>query len=347
MGFPGKFQLEDMAFAAASPAIAWEKFRNATVLVSGASGLIGSAIVNALLFASERNGLDIRVVAWVRNAEKAAARLLPSPGLSIVQGPVETPPDVRGPVDYVVHAASPTQSLFFVRSPVETLQTAVMGMRAALEFAKNAKCRGLAFLSTMEVYGHPPKGLPVRENQPGAFDPSVVRNCYPLGKLLCESMGAAYASEYGVPAKSIRLTQTFGPGVERGDPRVFAEFARCVLDRKDIVLHSDGLTERCYLYVADAVTAVLSVLTEGKPGESYTAANRSTYCSIRDMARMVATDIAGGAISVRLQPDAVDRGYADTLYLDLDTSKLESLGWSPKTGLREMFSRMIGDMQCR
>ena len=121
---------------------------------------------------------------------------------------------------------------------------------------------------------------------------------------------------------------------------------RCAVEHKNIVLKSQGLTERSYLYTADAVSAILTVLQKGNPGEAYTAANPETYCSIRDMAQMVADQVAGGAIQVVYDgsKDIKELGYADTLYMDLDIRKIEELGWYPTVKLLKMFERMIEGM---
>ena len=148
----------------------------------------------------------------------------------------------------------------------------------------------------------------------------------------------AYAAEYDVPAKVVRLTQTFGAGVEYKDGRVFAEFMRCAMEKRNIVLHTTGETERCYLYTADAVAAIITVLLKGNKGEVYNVANPDTYCSIRKMAELAA-DIGG--VSVDFEIDSIQRGYADTLFSMLDVSKMLELGWTPKVALREMFNRMI------
>jgi nucleoside-diphosphate-sugar epimerase len=79
-----------------------------------------------------------------------------------------------------------------------------------------------------------------------------------------------------VPAVILRATQTFGPGVKYEDGRVFAEFMRCAVEKRNIVLKSDGSTERCYLYTADAVSAILVALLKGEPGQAYTVANKDT-----------------------------------------------------------------------
>ena len=139
-------------------------------------------------------------------------------------------------------------------------------------------------------------------------------------------MCRAYTEEYGVPAVIARLAQTFGPGVHPNDTRIFAEFGRSIMDKRDIVLRTRGETERSYLYTADAVTALLTILLKGMPGEAYNAADESTYCSISDMARRLAE-----ANGVRIRYDFNDNCkscYPEPIYMDLDTSRLRELGWS-------------------
>lgn len=338
---------EDMDSIAASDFIPWDKLRNATILITGASGLIGCTVTNALIYASEKRNLGLKIIAYVRNTEKTKRKILAEGNITYIEGTVEKLVDIPSDVTYIIHAANPTNSLFFIQKPAETIDTAVLGTRNLLNLAKEKKSKGFVFLSSMEIYGHPEKGTAVKEESVGAFDTMVVRNCYPVSKLLCESMVTAFASEFSMPSTIIRLTQTFGPGVEYNDTRIFAEFSRCVIENKDIALHSTGKTERCYLYVADAVTAILTVLLEGEPGQAYTAANSQTYCSIFDMAQMVAHEVAKDKISVKFEIDGVDRGYANTLYMKLDTGRLENLGWKPKRNLTEMFVRMIEDMRCQ
>ncbi len=131
--------------------------------------------------------------------------------------------------------------------------------------------------------------------------------------------------------------------VDYNDKRVFAEFARCAIEKRNIVLKTAGDTERCYLYTVDAVCAILTVLLNGKAGEAYNAANEQTYCSILEMAKLVA-GIGGVSVELDLSADAARLGYASTLYMDLDTCKLRSLGWAPQYDLKEMYCRTIDSM---
>ena len=199
----------------------------------------------------------------------------------------------------------------------------------------------------MEVYGYPAKGHKVTEDEIGNFSPLKPRNSYPISKIICETMCSSYTKEYGVPAKIIRLPQTFGPGVNYNDARIFAYFGRCMIEQNNIVLKTKGETERCYLYTLDAATAILTVLLKGINGQAYNAADEGTYCSIAEMAEMVSKE-SGIAVEFDIQP-AEEYGYADTLYMNLDTSILKSLGWKPVSegNLMFIYQKMIDDMKIR
>lgn len=335
--------IRDMQSISDAGSIEWKNLKGKTVLVTGATGLIGTTLVNALAYASRKRGLNIRLICIVRSEEKARRRLHEDVILKMISLDQEI--EMDEPVNYIIHAANPTSSAFFINNPVETIKIAVDSTVNLLELARKKKVEGFVYLSSMEVYGHPVKGHAVSEDEMAGFNTTVTRNCYPQSKQICEMICKSYQSEYGVPTKIVRLTQTFGPGVEYNDGRVFAEFMRCVVEKRDIVLHTSGGTERCYLYTADAASAILTVLTRGAPGQAYTAANPDTYCSILEMAKVVASEIANGKIDVKVENDDINRGYASELYMKLDTSKIERLGWKATVGLSEMYQRMIDGLE--
>ena len=358
---------EDMQRLGALPLM--EDLRGRTVLVTGATGLIGRTIVSALLACGGENDSAetsespktpesqkdlpkdaVHVIACVRNEEKAR-RLFGSAdrgNLDLLVSDISTMPTEKIPqkVDYMIHAASQTSSRAFVDQPVETIFTAVDGTKRALEFAKNNDVRCFIYLSTMEVYGTPSDDTKIDEKHGTDLDTMQPRSCYPESKRLCEILCASWQKEYGVPVRVLRLTQTFGPGVQYNDGRVFAEFARCAMEGRDIVLKTAGLTCRSYLYTADAVSAILTVMLRGADGEAYNAANESTYCSIREMADLVAGECADGKIGVRIEAaeDPGKLGYAPTLHMNLDTSKLRALGWEPVYSLADTYRRMMAAM---
>lgn len=322
---------EDMEKICAAAFIPWQKLCGKTIFITGATGLVGSTVTNALLYANRKKKLDLKVLALVRDEECARQRFAQQShnanDLAFIVGSVEELPEVKQPVDYIIHGASQTASQAFVQQPVETIRTAVHGTENILEMAKRKKIKGMTYLSSMEVYGYPSKGHKVTENEIGALSPLNVRNSYPISKQQCEALCCAYARQYGIPAMIVRLTQTFGPGVHYNDTRIFAEFGRCVKEKRDIVLKTKGETERSYLYTADAATAILTILLKGAPGAAYNAADESTYCSIAEMAQKVAQQ---GGIKVQFDLQEKEKcGYPETLYMDLDTTLLKTLGWTP------------------
>jgi nucleoside-diphosphate-sugar epimerase len=316
------------------------------ILVTGATGLIGKAIISELLL---HGGIKpVKVVALVRDEIKARRRFadLPVENLEYLVTDICDLQATDMGVDYIIHGANHTASKSFVEQPVDVILCAIKGTQNILNFAKANNVRSAVYLSTMEVYGFPQTEDKIYENSPAFLDSTSVRSSYPESKRLCENMCAAYCSQYNVSVKIVRLTQTFGEGVSYDDKRVFAEFARCAIENKDIVLKTKGETKRNYLYVNDAVKAILTVLEKGEVGHAYNAANEQTYCSIYEMAQMVAEDICRGGIKVRIESDeAADNGYAPVLKMNLSAEKLKNLGWTPSANLRTAFEKLIAYMK--
>ncbi|MCD7843053.1 MAG: NAD-dependent epimerase/dehydratase family protein [Clostridiales bacterium] len=341
---------EDLERFAAQEQIPWQELRGKTLFLTGGTGLIGSTLTSGLLYANRQRQLGMTLVLLVRDVERAARqfsdqRAYSGDALVLAEGTLERLPAFPMPIDYVVHGASPTASAYFVQHPVETISTAVDGTANLLALAKEKNAAGFVYLSSMEMYGTIHTEAPLTEKDVGYLDPLVIRNCYPESKRLCEALCAAYASEYGVNAMSVRLAQTFGPGVAANDKRVFAEFARCAMNRQDIVLQTEGKSKHCYVYAMDAAAAILTVLLKGQAGCSYNAANPATYSSIREMAEMVARELAGGEIGVKIAATEESRKkYPADHFLNLDPASLCELGWAPTVDLMEMYRRMIAAM---
>ena len=325
--------------------IPWSKLDGKTVLVTGATGLIGFWLVNALVCYGKASPAPPRVLAFVRNPEKAKAMYAQyerEGRLAFIEGDICRKPETGEGVDYIIHAASETASNSFVSKPVETIHTALSGTKNMLELAREQKCKGFIYLSSMEAYGSPTDESPLTEDAPAYFSTGSVRSSYPESKRMCEVLTTAYAEEYGIPARSIRLAQTFGPGVAKTDARVFADFSRKALAGENIVLATKGDSKRMYLYTADAVRAILTVLLKGENGQCYNAANESSYCSILEMAQLVSELFSGGKSKILFDKDEKNaRKYPPAHKLYLDISRLKELGWTAKASLEEMFERMV------
>jgi UDP-glucuronate decarboxylase len=337
---------EDVESALSDPAIPWERFRGATVVVTGATGVIGTAVARVLCAANLAKGLGLTVVALGRDTTKGR-------GLEAELGVRFLVADVRAlslstsgldRADFVFHTAGVTSSARMVACPEEVLATTVDGTRNVLDLAVTLGATAVVCVSSMEVYGEGLSGV-VTESDTGVLDPADPRSSYPEGKRRAEALCAAYATDYGLAATSARLGLTFGAGVpdDPANTRVALQFARSVLAGRDIELHTDGagLTNVCYL--ADAVRALLLLATKGAAGEAYNVANSRSTMTIRQMAEVVAREVAGGAIEVVVKPpeDIERRGYAPPSAYRLSVEKLRALGWEPRYGMAEMYERMI------
>lgn len=318
------------------------------IFVTGATGLIGSQFIKTLACYNRKKNADIKIIAFVRSEEKAKKVFGNIPGITIVKGNISDKIDYSCDVDYIIHGASATSSKFFVECPVETIKTAIDGTVSVLEFAKEKNVKGFVYLSSLEVYGTPLENAGmITENDYGYIDQLNIRSSYSEGKRMVECLCCSYASEYGIPVKIARLSQTFGAGVEYNDGRVFAEFARCAIEKKDIVLHTQGNTVRSYCYTTDAVSAITYILLKGNTGEAYNITNMNTACSIKEMAQLVCNTFKDAQISVKIDiPENIASfGYNPEMIIRLDSTKLEQLGWKAEIHLEEMFRRLVASMK--
>ena len=354
MWIDNKIFQEDMEMIAEASYIPWDKLDGKTVLVTGATGLIGFNLISALAYEQLYKGISLKILALVRNQSKAEERfheiLAAGASLDFVLGDLDHIPEIDTHADFIIHGGSPTASKYFAEHPVETITANLNGAQHLLELAKRNQSEGFVFLSSMEVYGGIHQHEKVDEHHASFIDTMVPRSSYPEVKRMVESLCACYAEEYHVPAKVIRLTQTFGAGVRKEDNRVFAQFARSAMKHENIVMFTRGGTERMYLYTADAVTAILTVLLLGKGGEAYNAANEQAYCSIKEMADTVANlpvirEKFNGPVAVVID-ESKNNGklYPPELYMNLDTEKLRACGCEAQYDLKSMFSRMIETM---
>ena len=323
-----------------------EALKGQSVLVTGATGLVGSIVVKALALANETKAAAMKIYPLIRNEEKARklfGTLIDREDMITVKGDVTEALEIADDIDYIIHGASVTASKTMVEKPVETIDIALSGTKNILELAKQKSVKGMVYLSSMEAFGVTDPSLSqVREKDLGYVDITNVRSCYPEGKRMCELLCVCYASEYQVPVKVARLAQTFGAGVPDTDNRVFAQFARSAINGEDIVLHTAGESYGNYCYTADCVSGILTILLKGENGEAYTVANPRTSIKIKDMAAMVAENFSNGKSKVVFDiPEGNKFGYAPDVTMHLNSEKLQALGWEPAVDLKDMYARLI------
>ncbi|WP_269476872.1 NAD-dependent epimerase/dehydratase family protein [Hominibacterium faecale] len=321
--------------------IKWEKLIGKTILITGATGMLGGYMLRTLVDLNKIEQYDMKLYALVRNPDKVPAELRDDIEL-IVQSVTEA---IRADVifDYVIHAASPASPLIMKEDPVGTIAANSLGAFYTLELAKQSNAEGYLFISSREIYGQPYENQTMfQENTYGLVDPLDPRSCYPEGKKAAETMCACYRQQYGLNAKIARLAHTFGPGMSIDDGRVQADFIKNVVNHQDIVLKSEGTAVRTYTYVSDAVAALFYILLNSDD-LVYNIASEESTVSIRDLAQALVDAFPQRGLKLVFDIPTPDKntGCAPFTLGILSSDKIRQLGWSPQYTLQEGLMRTV------
>ena len=314
------------------------------ILVTGAGGLIGSALVDWLLSRVSK-GEKYEIYAAGRTVEKLHG--LFGSKVHAVAYDATRNVDFGFKVDLIVHAASPASPELFVQDPVETLMANILGMKNLLDYARRVSSRKVVYVSSSEVYGKAATRKDgFREEDYGFVDLLDVRSSYPMGKRAAETLCLGYAKEYGVDVSIVRPGHIYGPTASSKDRRVSSAFAWQAARGEPIVMKSAGASLRSYTHCDDCASAIMAVAEKGWLGEAYNIANRAGVCTIRQMAEIMADE---GGVELRFE-DATGRDAAAFNPMNnscLDPAKLEALGWRGEIGYEEGFRRTVRSLRER
>lgn len=324
----------------------WEKLSGCNILITGATGLIGTCLTQVLM---ARSGKDYHVYATGRDEARAKerfAKFLSDPSFHFVPYDVTMPLEASGvPFHYIIHAASNASPNFFANHPVEVIKSNILGVSHLMEYGISHQMRRLLYVSTGEVYGEG-DGHEFTENFSGYVDCTSSRSCYPSSKRAAETLCVSYAAEYGADVVIARPCHTYGPHFTEKDNRVYAQFIRNVLQGQDIIMKSTGEQFRSWCYVVDCVSALLYILLRGINGQAYNIADNSSNISIRNLAEMIA-GIGGKEVVMQLPSDDEKKGYNVVTRSVFSTQKLESLGWSVQGSMIEKMERTVEECKNR
>jgi UDP-glucuronate decarboxylase len=338
-----------------------EEFRRMAgkrVLITGGAGFLGYYFVQSVLHWNRRqaSASQIEVVVYdnfARGVPDWLTALGSDPKLSVVRHDVTLPlPDDIGTFEFIIHGASIASPIYYRLHPIETMDANVNGLRFLLDYCRDRSraktpVEGFLFFSTSEIYGDPtPENIPTPETYRGRVSCTGPRACYDESKRYGETLSVNFALEYRLPIKIARPFNNYGPGLKITDKRALPDFARDVLEGRDIVLLSDGSPKRTFCYVADAIIGYFKILVRGRDGEPYNIGIDKPEISIAQLADMVvsqAADLFGYRGKV-VRQQSTDKDYLvdnpNRRCPNIDKARSE-LGYEPKIYLEEGLRRSL------
>lgn len=329
-----------------SATLPFEKFYGKTVLISGANGYVPAYFVYTFLALNDKRGAGIKVFALCRDEKRAKARFASYMGrgdFQLVIQDVCIPVSLDEDIHVYIHAASPAGIRKRHEDPVNTFLANVKGAENMLNLAMNNPCCFFLFLSSVDIYGKMDSSERLKEDMSGYLDPLNIRNVYSCGKRAAETLCKAYQMKYDLPVFLVRPFQIIGPGPELDDGRLHIDFISQMLKDDQIVLKSDGTAIRTFMYITDAVIAMLTVMLKGSPGEAYNIVDEKGEASVQELADIMAANIADRTVSVTY--DYEKRNTAEVIgalsTVTGNSEKLAALGWVPFYSLAEGTSRMM------
>lgn len=324
---------EDLKMAAQSP-LPWELLAGKTVVISGATGLLGRFLIDVLMQKNAAENLGCSVIALGRSTFKAKqtfAAHWPDPLFSFVECQInsgEIPLECES-AEYIIHLASNTHPVAYATDPIGTITTNVIGTNHLLRLAVQKKTRRFLFASSVEVYGENRGDCEVfDEAYCGYIDCNTLRAGYPESKRTGEALCQAYIKQENLDVVIARLARSYGPTMLDTDTKALSQFLKNGIANEDIVLKSAGTQLYSYTYMADAVTGLLYCLLFGEEGEAYNIADASSAITLKELAETIAR--ASGTKVIFELPNAVEStGFSKATKAVLDGAKIGQLGWRP------------------
>ena len=321
----------------------WEQLTGCNILITGATGLIGGCLTEALMMNPNKHSYN--VYACGRNEKRAMERFktyLTNENFHFIKHDITQPLNSSVSFDYIIHAASDASPNMYAQKPVEVMKGNIEGVSNLIEYGLKHGMKRFLYVSSGEVYGEG-DGRVFTEEYSGYVNCATPRACYPSSKRAAETLCVAYASEYGADVVIARPCHVYGPHFTEADNRAYAQFIRNVVKGEDIVMKSTGEQFRSWCYVVDCVSALLYILLKGDNGQAYNIADATSNISIKELAKMIAC-IGGRKVVTDLPSDVEKAGYNVVTKSVFSTEKLNSLGWSIVGSMKEKIEASIKEV---
>ena len=325
----------------------WELLEGKRILLTGATGMIASVIIDILMSRNKnipQSSQRTCIIAVSRNAEKAKQRFAQywdDTLFTYLSHDITLPLPELATVDNILHAASNTHPRASATDPIGTITANVQGTCQLLEYAYKHRCERFFFFSSVEIYGENRNDAEkFDESYLGYIDCNTVRAGYPESKRLGETLCNAFASQKGQDFIIGRFSRVYGPTMSDEDSKAIAQFIKKASAGEDIILKSAGSQLYSYTYVVDAAIAALYVLLLGESKSAINIVDSTSDIMLKDLAALIAKE-AGTKVIFELPDEIEQAGYSTATKAVLDGTKLERLGWRARTTIEEGIRKTI------
>lgn len=342
--YDNKEYMDDVSYVAGLN-LPWEKLQDKSILISGATGLVGSCLVDVIMKRNEF-GMNCKVYALGRNEARASERFsycVNNDLYKFIQYDISQPLicDDIGNVDYVMNLASNTHPMQYSTDPIGTITTNVFGTYNMLEFANRHHAIRCAFTSSNEIYGENQGDVEkFDEAYCGYIDSNTMRAGYPESKRCSEALCQAYIKQKNMDIVITRPTRSYGPTMLMSDTKAISQFIKKGIAGEDIVLKSAGTQFYSYTYVTDAVSGILTVLLKGKCGDAYNIADDASDIMLKDLSEIIA-NFTGRRVKFELPDEIESAGYSKATKARLDGTRIRNLGWKAEYDIKKGIERTL------
>lgn len=351
--YNSKLYLEDIKRV--SNDVDFSKFKNKSVLITGASGLICSFLVDVLMYRNEKFNDNIKIYMLCRNKEKLKERfnyyemeeLSAKNNCNLIYIIQDVCNEFNFDIDFnfIIHAASNTHPKQYAMDPVGTITTNIIGMNNILKYSTKHKPERIFMMSSVEIYGENRGDIDLfDESYLGYIDCNTARAGYPESKRLCESLCQSYISQYDLDIVIGRLSRVYGPTMLKDDSKALAQFIKNALNNEDIVLKSEGNQLFSYTYMVDAVLAMLYILNYGGVGEAYNISDKGSNVQLKELASILA-NYNNKEVVFDIPDENEKKGYSTATKAIMTSDKINSIGWKPYYNIVDGLKRTLDIMK--